>query len=88
MAYIIPSDTSRLALSGAHSPKIQTLDLLFIKQKNGLLGENGLSKGYLDDTKNPVDQIHGPIDKGREKFQWQYGKKRPLQVDVLTTRIR
>ena len=126
MAYIIPSDISRLALSGAHRPEIETLDLLktalpndytvfhgvhwtreyrgwthfgeidfvvlnrsgdllFIEQKNGALSENGngLSKGYQEGAKNPVDQVHRSIDKVREKFQWRHGKKRPLQVDYL-----
>lgn len=126
MAYIIPSDISRLALSGAHQPELETLrilktdlpndytvfhgvhwtreykgwthfgeidfvilnrsgDLLFVEQKNGALSEDedGFRKNYQDDAKSPVDQVHRSIDKVREKFQWQHGKKRLLQVDYL-----
>lgn len=126
MAHIVPSDISRLALSGAHGPEIETLrdlksslsndytvfhgvhwtreyhgwthfgeidfvvlnrsgDLLFIEQKNGVLSEgvDGLSKSYQDSSKDPVGQVHRSIDKVREKFQWQHGKKRALQVDYL-----
>ncbi len=126
MAYIVPSDISRLALSGAQSSEIKTLrvlkaslpddytvfhgvhwtreyhswthfgeidfvvlnqsgDLLFIEQKNGALseGEGGLEKNYGDSSKNPVQQINRSMDKVREKFQWQHGKKRRLIVDYV-----
>ncbi len=126
LAYIIPSDISKLAHSGIHRPELQTLlilkaglpndytvfhgvhwtreyqgwthfgeidfvvlnrsgDLLFIEQKNGALSEahGGLFKHYQDASKSPVDQVHRSIDKVREKFQWQHGKQRFLDVDYL-----
>jgi len=126
LAYIIPSDISRLALSGSHLSELETLrtlktalsndytifhgvhwtreyhgwthfgeidfvvlnrsgDLLFIEQKNGVLSEgaDGLVKNYQDSSKDPVGQIRRSIDKVREKFQWQHGRKMALQVDYL-----
>jgi hypothetical protein len=60
-------------------------DLLFIEQKNGTLSEGpeGLAKRYHDGSKDPVGQVHRSIDKVREKFEWQHGRKRALRVDYL-----
>lgn len=60
-------------------------DLLFIEQKNGPLEESnkGLVKKYVDGEKNVVDQIHRSIDKVRDKFKWQHGKKQGLDINNL-----
>ncbi len=60
-------------------------DLLFIEQKNGALaeGKNGLTKQYQDGSRNPVEQVHRSMEKVRDKFLWQHGKKKPLHIDYL-----
>ena len=126
MAYIVPSDLSRLSLSGAQNAELKALQMLkaelpndftifhgvhwsreyeawthfgeidfvvlnrsgkvlFIEQKNGGLEETdaGLVKRYDTDAKNVVQQVHRSIDKVREKFAWQHGKRRRLEVDYL-----
>jgi hypothetical protein len=126
LARIVPSDISKLALSGVHTSEVDTLqilksglpndftvfhgvhwaheykawshfgeidfvvlnrsgELLFIEQKDGALVESadGLIKHYTDGDKDVGQQIHRSIDKMREKFKWQHGKKYKLALDYL-----
>ena len=60
-------------------------DVLLIEQKNGTLSEadDGLVKQYEDGDKNVNDQIRRSADKVREKFKWQHGSARKLDLDYL-----
>ncbi|NIW86169.1 MAG: ATP-binding domain-containing protein [Gammaproteobacteria bacterium] len=126
MARIVPSDISRLALAGAHTPELETLrtlkaqlpqdftvfhgvhwsreyrtwtdfgeidfaivnrsgDVLLIEQKNGALAETdaGLVKRYDEVDKNVAEQTRRSLEKVREKFRWQQGRKSTLHLDYL-----
>ena len=60
-------------------------DVLLIEQKNGALvdGDDGLVKQYADGDKNVNHQIRRSVDKVHQKFKWQNGAKRKLNLDYL-----
>ena len=60
-------------------------DVMLIEQKNGALvdGDDGLVKQYADGDKNVNHQIRRSVDKVHQKFKWQHGTKRKLNLDYL-----
>jgi len=96
MAYTIPSDISRMALAGAHSPELETLSLL----KNGLCNDytvfhgvhwtreyrSGAQFGEIDFV---VLNRSGEVlfieqkDGALEKFKWQHGRDARPRRDCL-----
>lgn len=60
-------------------------DVLLVEQKNGSLAEtgDGLVKEYGDRSKSVAAQVHRSLDRVRDKFAFQHGRRQPLALGYL-----